>query len=750
MARLETPVEGHYLPIGSRFCDLQPLGYGSSGMVFSAVDSECEKSVAIKRISLADKKTCRSALREIRILRKLQHENIVKIYDVIFADSSDDDGGGAEEKVATSPEFQTLCIVQELVDTDLRRILEYQRLGNEHGRLFAYQLLRGLKYLHSANVLHRDLKPENVLINQEDLVLKIGDFGMARIVDPDYSHKGHLTQNVSTQWYRSPELVLQPTNYTKAIDIWSAGCIIAEMMSGKPLFPGDHDLELMMLVLDAVPLNDRDLSEIVCTLPSKLLKNYNGSPRHPLKDVLCNMDGYALDLLLGMLTFDPQERITAEKALNSPFFKVYSCIKDEPVATHPFHIENEVDDLPPIIIKKLILEECKDGTDMEMLFHEESIDEFSEDQENLCKNRDVEFSCEEESRTADKEDKGMKEACIDKGFSKGLDTLGNKGSDGSEKNETEGSEKSDDEEKEVKSDELKMSRKVSNNVSEEEGDEENEKGSVESDSEGSEKSETEDLVSEKSNNQNDEENRGSKEDLLLGKSVVCNTVDNKEEMKMEEGAVSKTEGKESLFDVDEVLEKAFGDKLQKEKMNEQLSNRESDDGCVQEKFCNENKELDLTDTINILKQRNDREKTLDECLELGMLKLSEATQGSKNVEVVLNKQTDDAKCAKTCPESKAESGLVGHTSVDNAVRCNEGAEDLHRTAVLTQKDKERGRPVKSDVKEMLYVDIPRASASSSPRSSPRGQGREGARRNSLSPKERSVRPKKKDWFYTKQ
>ena len=125
------------------------------------------------------------ALREVRILRKLQHENIVKIHDVLYPDG---EGAGNRETLAKAP---AVYVVQELLDTDLRGVIDGGALTGEHARLFMYQLLRGLKYLHSANVLHRDLKPENLLINLEDLVLKIGDFGMARILDPDYSHKVH-------------------------------------------------------------------------------------------------------------------------------------------------------------------------------------------------------------------------------------------------------------------------------------------------------------------------------------------------------------------------------------------------------------------------------------------------------------------------------------------------------------------------------------------------------------------------------
>uniref|UniRef100_A0A8D1T360 mitogen-activated protein kinase n=1 Tax=Sus scrofa TaxID=9823 RepID=A0A8D1T360_PIG len=168
--------------LGGRFIDLQPLGFGVNGLVLSAVDSRARRKVAVKKITLSDTRSMKHALREIKIIRRLDHDNIVKVYEVLGPKGTDLQGELFK--------FSVAYIVQEYMETDLARLLEQGTLTEEHAKLFMYQLLRGLKYIHSANVLHRDLKPANIFISTEDLVLKIGDFGLARIVDQHYSHKG--------------------------------------------------------------------------------------------------------------------------------------------------------------------------------------------------------------------------------------------------------------------------------------------------------------------------------------------------------------------------------------------------------------------------------------------------------------------------------------------------------------------------------------------------------------------------------
>lgn len=172
--------------LGGRFVDFQPLGFGVNGLVLSAMDSRACRKVAVKKIALSDAHSMKHALREIKIIRRLDHDNIVKVYEVLGPKGADLQGELFK--------FSVAYIVQEYMETDLARLLEQGTLTEEHAKLFMYQLLRGLKYIHSANVLHRDLKPANIFISTEDLVLKIGDFGLARIVDQHYSHKVRLPE----------------------------------------------------------------------------------------------------------------------------------------------------------------------------------------------------------------------------------------------------------------------------------------------------------------------------------------------------------------------------------------------------------------------------------------------------------------------------------------------------------------------------------------------------------------------------
>uniref|UniRef100_A0A3Q1F9L5 Mitogen-activated protein kinase 6 n=1 Tax=Acanthochromis polyacanthus TaxID=80966 RepID=A0A3Q1F9L5_9TELE len=338
--KFESLMNIHGFDLGSRYMDLKPLGYGGNGLVFSAVDTDCDKRVAVKKIILTDPQSVKHALREIKIIRRLDHDNIVKVFETLGPS-----GRRLTEDVVSLTEVNSVYIVQEYMETDLCQLLERGLLSEGHARLFMYQLLRGLKYIHSANVLHRDLKPANLFVNTEDLVLRIGDFGLARIMDPHYSHKGHLSEGLVTKWYRSPRLLLSPNNYTKAIDMWAAGCIFAEMLTGKTLFAGAHELEQMQLILESIPvLREEDRQELHSVIPV-FIRNDMSKPHTPLAKLLPDVSPQALDFLEKILTFNPMDRLTAEEALAHPYMADYSFPLDEPVSLHPFHIEDEVDDI---------------------------------------------------------------------------------------------------------------------------------------------------------------------------------------------------------------------------------------------------------------------------------------------------------------------------------------------------------------------------------------------------------------------
>ena len=191
---------------------------------------------------------CLRTLREMKLLRHFNHENIISILDIQKPERYENFTEVYLIQVCFPLRpLDSIKIVlsappltrsdQELMETDMHRVIRTQDLSDDHCQYFIYQTLRALKAMHSANVLHRDLKPSNLLLNA-NCDLKVCDFGLARSAASTEDNSGFMTEYVATRWYRAPEIMLTFKEYTKAIDVWSVGCILAEMLSGKPLFPG--------------------------------------------------------------------------------------------------------------------------------------------------------------------------------------------------------------------------------------------------------------------------------------------------------------------------------------------------------------------------------------------------------------------------------------------------------------------------------------------------------------------------------
>ncbi|KAJ2635735.1 mitogen activated protein kinase [Coemansia sp. RSA 1286] len=297
---------------------------------------------------------CQRTLREIKLLKHFNHENIITLYDVVNMSPRND--------------FSEVYIVQELLDIDLHRIIKTQPLTEEHVQYFLYQILRALKYIHSCNVLHRDLKPANILLNA-NCDLKVCDFGLARGANNDSdTNESFLTEYVATRWYRAPEIMLSFKEYTKAIDIWSVGCIMAEMLSKEPLFPGrdyHHQLKLIFDILgtpissDYLDIKSQRARDYIRGLPLKAKVNLQ--KRFPYATPL------AVDLMDKMLNFSPRRRITVEEALAHPYLAQYHDEADEPgcppLPSNFFDFDNYRDRLSVDQLKELLWQELYTKSD---------------------------------------------------------------------------------------------------------------------------------------------------------------------------------------------------------------------------------------------------------------------------------------------------------------------------------------------------------------------------------------------------
>ncbi|CAG8454958.1 2007_t:CDS:10 [Funneliformis mosseae] len=248
-----------------KYQKIEKLGEGTYGIVYKAQNRDSNEVVALKRIRLDNEEEgvpC-TAIREISLLKELKHPNIVRLYDVLHTEKK-------------------LTLVFEYLDSDLKKFLDTYGgdLDKDTIKQLMYQLLKGIAFCHEHRVLHRDLKPQNLLINK-----------------------------VVTLWYRAPDVLMGSRQYSTSIDVWSAGCIFAEMASGRPLFPGilGTPTEETWPRVSQLPEYKNDFAI------------YN---RIPLESILPKLDPSGIDLLSQQLIeYQPEKRISAEDALQHPYFE---------------------------------------------------------------------------------------------------------------------------------------------------------------------------------------------------------------------------------------------------------------------------------------------------------------------------------------------------------------------------------------------------------------------------------------------
>lgn len=387
--------------VGPDYEITKQIGSGSYGMVCEALHLPTGEKVAIKRVSriFDDLVDCKRLLREIAILRYLNHPNVVRLRSICLP--------------RDLTQFNELFLVLEHAESDLKKLLKSPvHLDEDHIRLITYNILCGMKYIHSANILHRDLKPANILLNQ-DCQVKICDFGLARSIaetpkevpsinnteedDPPFSRnslvntdtpeasqtkvrklsrqtvKREMTSHVVTRWYRAPELILLEKEYSKAIDVWSIGCIIAELcgmlkenaptfMDRRPLFPGnscfplspDHhtkmrraghpssDSDQLNVIFEVIGTPSQDeLGFISDSTSLEYLKSFHHRERKEFSSVYPHSSPVLIHLINSMLQFDPRRRITVDQVLESSYFDEVRDISTETEAEIPADFEFE-------------------------------------------------------------------------------------------------------------------------------------------------------------------------------------------------------------------------------------------------------------------------------------------------------------------------------------------------------------------------------------------------------------------------
>ncbi|KAK4054557.1 glycogen synthase kinase 3 [Microbotryomycetes sp. JL201] len=296
------------------------VGNGSFGVVFQAklvngslADEEGGDDVAIKKVLQDKRELTRSPLvqqnRELQIMRLVKHPNVVDLRAFFYSN------GDKPKK----DEVYLNLVLEYVPETVYRASRHYAKLKQtmpmHYIKLYVYQLLRSLAYIHSVGICHRDIKPQNLLLNPPTGVLKLCDFGSAKILiegEPNVSY-------ICSRYYRSPELIFGATNYTTAIDVWSAGCVMAELMLGQPLFPGESGIDQLVEIIKVLGTPTRE--QIKTMNPNYMEHKFPQIKPHPFVKVFRpRTPPEAIDLISKLLEYTPSARLTAIEAMCHPFF----------------------------------------------------------------------------------------------------------------------------------------------------------------------------------------------------------------------------------------------------------------------------------------------------------------------------------------------------------------------------------------------------------------------------------------------